>query len=374
MGVARAAGRTARSLVVRLRLISERARWLRLAVPLVAVATGVGILLINCFSGASPAAQGAAHTSAASVQVAAASARCADARRSGLMEIDVTSAGYIYHVPVYFPRAYGHHLPLPMVLDLHGTGGSGRQQLRLSAVEPTAAKYGFLVVAPTGGVRRGGTADPASASWNVPGVPLLNNRGVPSGSRDDIRFLTDTIDQLTSTLCVDPARVYAMGFSGGARMASALACADAGQLAGVAAISGLRAGIAAPDLRQPIPGSCRPDRPVPVLAVHGTADKFNPFDGGGGRRWGYSVLTAFQTWATLDGCTAPATQEQVSPHVMAIKYMHCTDGSDVQLYRVNGGGHAWPISSYRLVGSSNGVTNELDADELAWQFFSAKRT
>ena len=75
--------------------------------------------------------------------------------------------------------------------------------------------------------------------WNVPGVPLFGgarspaappttSRSSPPGARSEQRY------------CIDEHRVYATGFSGGARMSSQLACDASSIFAAVAPVSGLR--------------------------------------------------------------------------------------------------------------------------------------
>lgn len=62
-------------------------------------------------------------------------------------------------------------------------------------------------------------------------------------------------------------------------MTSALTCALPDRPAAVVPVAGLRAGRPDPtDDSTPDPASCRPAKPVPVLAVHGQQDPINPYD------------------------------------------------------------------------------------------------
>lgn len=201
--------------------------------------------------------------------------------------------------------------------------------------------------------------------WNVPYV-------TPSGTRDDVGFLRQVIDTLTTAACVDPRRVYATGYSGGGRMTSALACMLSDKVAAVAPVAGIRAGRPDPaDGTRPDPASCAPGRAVPVIAFHGQQDGTNPYAGGGdSTAWHYSVPVAQQRWAALNGCgTTPATA-QVTTHVQRTTYTGCRDGADVQLYTVSNGGHTWPGSPQDSVGNGT-TTREISADTLMWQFFQA---
>src|SRR5262249_50887573 len=133
---------------------------------------------------------------------------------------------------------------------------------------------------------------------------------------------------------------------------------------------------------EPDASDCRPSRPLAVLAIHGTDDPTNPFPGGGGVRWGYSVERALTRWANLDHCDTTPTLEKISAHVTRVRYGACRAGSEVGLYRIDaprdqGGGHVWPAGhrdlSTRAPGASGSSANgpaELDATQLVLEFFA----
>ncbi len=280
---------------------------------------------------------------------------CTRSLAAGQRTLDVTFAGQTYPVAVYVPSGVAATTPLPLVLDLHGTQGTGPGQLTYSNIEPTADAGKFLVAAPTGVI-----ATNPGYTWYVPGVT--------TGPRDDIGFLGQVITTATTALCGDSTRVYGTGYSGGGRMISAFACAQAGRIAAIAPVAGLRAGYPDPsDTAQPLASSCAPSRPVPIVAFHGQADNTNPYGGGGGTTWLYSVPVAQQRWSRLDGCTAGPATTTVSTHVTRTVDSSCTNGVEVQLYTISNGGHTWPDSP---IDNGNGtVTDEISADNLMWTFF-----
>jgi polyhydroxybutyrate depolymerase len=49
----------------------------------------------------------------------------------------------------------------------------------------------------------------------------------------------------------------------------------------------------------------------------------------------------------------------------------CPPGADVELYRVTGGGHSWPGSTFsKAIESVVGPTTmSIDANEIMWKFF-----
>ena len=283
---------------------------------------------------------------------------CTRSVAAGDSTLAVTFNGVRYNVAVYVPSGVSSTTPLPLVLNLHGTGSSGPGQIAYSNIKAAAQTNRFAVVAPSGA-----SASGSGFAWNVPGVT--------SGPRDDVAFLEQVISTASATLCGDTTRVFAAGYSGGARMASAFACARPGRLAGLAAIAGLRAGRPDPsNTSQPEAASCQPSSAVPVIAFHGQQDATNPYDGGGSGVWQYSVPTAQKRWAALNGCASTPTTTAVSSHVSKLTYSGCRDGADVVLYRVSDGGHTWPGTPQASSGNGN-TTQEIDANGLLWSFFAS---
>jgi polyhydroxybutyrate depolymerase len=240
-------------------------------------------------------------------------------------------------VQVHVPRGFDPARPAPLVFVLHGSGGTGAEILASSRMAETADRHGFIVVAPDAGipVERGFV-------WNVPGVPTIAGKIPGPEDADDVAFLTATIDQLASEGCVDPTRVYAAGLSGGGRMTSWLGCVAADRFAAIAPVVGLRAGNPRKDApEQPDPATCRPSRPLPVMAFAGDADATNPVQGGGAPYWSYTMHAAEQRWAQLNGCAALRQTVWVSPAVYEEGYTACRGGADVIGRITAGGGHSW---------------------------------
>jgi polyhydroxybutyrate depolymerase len=116
-----------------------------------------------------------------------------------------------------------------------------------------------------------------------------------------------------------------------------MACDLAGRVASVAVVSGAL---------YAEPGECRPSRPVPLLAVHGTDDPLVPY---GGRtptvEWPLPmppVPTWLAGWATRDGCPGDPAAFLDTPQATGFRWSGCRDGSEVVHYRMNGGDHQAP--------------------------------
>jgi len=269
--------------------------------------------------------------------------------------VTVSSGGRERTAIVYVPTGYDGRKPLPLVLDLHGSGSNAAEQMARSELSDSAELNTFITVAPQG----------LGGRWNVPGVTTGANLA------DDEQFLSDLIDHLQATLCIDERRVYGAGYSGGGRMISQYACDHPERLAAIAPVAGLRAGypVNGPDGWQPDPATCDPERSVPVITFSGTADPVNPYLGGGAAYWRYGVPAAQARWADINDCRQGPRTQPVTEHVDRVAYEACPQNAEVVMYVVEGGGHVWP-SSEAFVGSGLGqVTFEIDANALIWDFF-----
>ena len=286
---------------------------------------------------------------------------------SGTRTLDIDFDGTTYPVRVHVPEASDPETPLPLVLDLHGSDSNGFFQASISDLDAVADsdETGFIVAQPSAAIATESSSPLADGNWawNVPGVPTIAGRLPPEDARDDVDFLAAVIEELTAQGCADPQRVYVTGFSGGGRMASALACARPDLVAAIAPVAGLRAGRASADDPAVIDTTdCASAQGVSVMTFHGTADLVNP-------RWGYDVATAVQGWADLDQCTETTT-EQVSEHVQRTVHRGCAQDAEVVSYTVADGGHTWPGTSADI-SALGAMTQEISASQLMWEFFTA---
>jgi len=307
----------------------------------VLAATAVPFLLFT------PGAQAAGSTSASAFASAAAKVcRAGKPHAAGTTAYRLESGGVTREYLLYVPARYDGRVRLPVIFDFHGSGSNPEEELQVSGMAAAAERHGFLVLLPVAAVRfrLGGH------TWNVPPV-----EGMP----DDVRFADDALRHAAGRVCVDDDRVYAAGFSGGARLASELACALPGRIAALGAVGGLRA-----------PRRC--DRGiVPVVAFHGTADPVNPYAGGGPGYWGYGVDAAVHAWAAQNRCAPEPTATRVSDSVLEVAHAGCEARAEVVLYRIAGGGHTWPGSRFRFPVDRFGTTTaEIDATERMVEFFA----
>jgi polyhydroxybutyrate depolymerase len=250
----------------------------------------------------------------------------------GVSEQRLTSGGRERAYRLFVPQRYDGSASLPLVLDLHGSGGNSAGQAATSRFEALAEREGVLVA-----TLQAGTDD---RRWNVP---------ITDGRPDDVRYVSDVIDHVAAQVCTDQARVYATGFSGGARMSSLLACRLSDRIAAIAPMAGLR-----------WPGPCD-GRAVPVLTFHGLADPQNTYDGGvagRGGEWVESVPEALAGWARHNECAAEVITEDPPGPLSTLRYDRCDGGAEVRLVRIDGLEHRW-------------ARDQVDATAAMWEFFEA---
>jgi polyhydroxybutyrate depolymerase len=245
--------------------------------------------------------------------------------------------------------------PLPLVVVLHGGGGSGAQVARQTGFDALARSQGFVAVFPDGIGRQ----------WNDGRVA-----GRPSVA-DDAGFLAALIADLAARGIADPGRVYVAGISNGGLMTLALACRAGTPIAGIAVVSASR----------PADWTCPGQRPMPALFIHGTADPIMPWDGGAitllgwadrGRVAGLPATVA--EWQATNGCGPPASallpdRDPDDGTRVALDRYACPPGRALALLRVIGGGHAWPGSERRFVLVPSRTSRDIDATALIWTFF-----
>jgi polyhydroxybutyrate depolymerase len=319
--------------------------------------TAGALLLAACGSGHTGSA-GTTSTTGVSTPVTAGDTGCQATGQAGSATLTISVGGHPRIVIVHVPAGYSGSSQVPLVLNMHGSGSTALEQEGFTGMNSTADADGFIVAYPQALIPYGTGFD-----WNVPGVPLVGDKPVPPGAADDVAFLTQLVGVLQQRYCIDSARVYATGFSGGARMASQLACDSSTTFAAVAPVSGLR-----------IPAVCQPARPVPIVAFHGEADPVDPYGGHGQAYWTYSVLQAAEGWGHQNSCSPTAATTAVGSQVTLTTYSRCAAGTTVELYSIAGEGHEWPSGPHlpkAITDELGPQSDAIDANSTIWAFFAA---
>ena len=109
---------------------------------------------------------------------------------------------------------------------------------------------------------------------------------------------------------------------------------------------------------------------MPVIAFHGTADRFNPYAGGGRPEWRESVPDAARSWALANGIAGGPRETSVGRTLTQTTYGGGSAPGEVVLWTVRGGGHSWPGRSMGLIARLllGSTTREIDATREIWAF------
>lgn len=295
--------------------------------------------------------------SPAGAVAASPSAGCGRPASPGNLTITPTVDGRSRTAIVHLPSGYRSGAPVALVVNMHGSRSTAQQQVAFTGMDVTADADTFMVVYPQGDIAAGGGFE-----WNVPGQPLFGGAKVPSTAPDDVSFIEHLVTNLEANYCIDTNRVFATGFSGGARMASQLGCDASTAFAAIAPVSGLR-----------FPSPCDSSRSMPVLSFHGTADPVDPYGGNGQAYWTYSVPSAAQRWATHDQCGSGPVTSQRAAGVTLSTFSGCPARASVQLYSISEG-HEWPGGPNlppALTDLFGPQSTAIDANATMWSFFTA---
>jgi polyhydroxybutyrate depolymerase len=199
--------------------------------------------------------------------------------------------------------------------------------------------------------------------WNVfgsnPGDVTVNGATIPLADlgADDVDFIDTLLDTMLDEYCIDADRVFSTGMSNHAGMSTTLGCELGDRFAAIAPVAGVN-----------LNGACPGDDPVSVLAVHGDADAIAGY--GGSSLMGFdlgnpSVPDRMAEWASFDGCGAQPAVDDSTPGLVVTRWSGCDEGTEVELWTLDGWGHEWPRAE---AATRPGV---IDATEVVLDFFDS---
>lgn len=241
----------------------------------------------------------------------------------------ITVDGRLREYELHVPAGYDPADEAPLVVAIHPStpfnSAPTIQAMRdVAQFDRVADSMGFMVAYPQ-----------ATDDWAEGcGCTSADTSGV-----DDVAFVLGMLDRIAEQWRVDPDRVYAVGLSSGGLFAERLGCDAAERFAGIAAV--------ATTMSQPLSRACRPSRPVSLLLMAGTQDRFFPFEGSADFDE-FTTISAEATidlWQGLNRCPS-LTVGRFEPdlvddgwRVRVEEYSPCALGSEVALYSVIGADH-----------------------------------
>ncbi|MEQ8225199.1 MAG: PHB depolymerase family esterase [Candidatus Eremiobacterota bacterium] len=215
------------------------------------------------------------------------------------MNCDGIERTYCLHIPPSYDKTGS----VPLVIALHGLGGTGKGMNKLTGFNDVSDKEGFIAVYPDGIMKM----------WKCDG--RLNKHG-------DLQFISSLIDNMSTSLNIDRDRVYATGMSNGGFMCNYLASNLSDKIAAIAPV-----GATMTDYQY---NNFSPSDPVSVLIMDGTEDPIVHWDGGemtpfSGMKVGKakSVDDTVKFWVNHNHCSEKAS----------VTYLEDKDRNDVTKVR-----------------------------------------
>ena len=263
------------------------------------------------------------------------------------MEFTGMERCWMIHIPTGYDEVQKH----PLIVNLHGFGGNKNALYDYSHFDVIAEENDVIVVYPQG----------YENSWNAGWCcGDAKDEGL-----DDVGFITELIEHVSSNFSVDSSRIYSSGHSNGCAMTHKLAN-EASEVFAAAGCMALYL------LESPSPTYT----PVSLIEVHGLLDQIIPYgasypsslyfdqslDGEEG------AIQNIMDWGEMNGCsggTLPTIFEEYYDYSI-MGYDDCDGDTEVQLVTLNFAAHApYPSNSYFIDNPTN-----VNTVQIVWDFMS----
>lgn len=288
----------------------------------------------------------------------------------GSQSLSLSVGGREREAILYVPPTYQKSVAVPLVVMLHGMGGTATSSMKETGWSKKADEAKIIVVYPE--ATRPDPKRPPSLRAN----PQAWNDGsgrfhAAEQKIDDVAFIAAIVDHVAKEYAIDPKRIYVAGFSNGASMAFRVGAELSSKVAAIA----------------PNAGACwteklRLSHAVSVCYITGTSDSLNPLEGGfpklalGGKDQGGRkkppVQETIDKWVKALECEGKAERDTTTDGVRVRRYGKGRDGTEVDFTTVEGLGHHWAGGVSQapefLVGKN---TKHLNATDVVWEFFSS---
>jgi len=270
---------------------------------------------------------------AATVRAATATAGCGTAPTLATGTHTIQSSGQSRSYILNVPGNYDRNHPYRLIFGFHWVGGTATDVATGQTVQRDVwAYYGLQRL---------------SNNSTIFVAPQGIGNGWGNSNGQDVTFVDDMLRQIEGGLCVDTSQVFSIGFSYGAAMTYALACARPNVFRAVAVQSGGQ-----------LSGCSGGTQPVAYLGVHGIRDGVLNIAGG---------RTLRDRFVRNNGCAAQSPREPAQgsyTHVVTT-YSGCSAGHPVVWAAFDEGHIAAPHD-----GGPGDSGSSTWVPALAWQFFT----
>ena len=220
---------------------------------------------------------------------------------------------------VSYPDNVEDQESVPLIINMHGYGGSASSQRLYSEMDDFAHQLGIAVVYPQGIVNSIGYT-----SWNIGTFWDFSNL-------DDVGFIDAMIEKISNDFNIDQDRIYACGMSNGGYMSYELACELENKITAFGSVAG--------NFMLNSDQNCDSEREIPIIHFHGTndptVDYFPPsFD------QALTVEQSIEYWNGYNNFNLESS-ESLNSYVEVYKYFNDFSQAEFVHYKVNGGQHEW---------------------------------
>jgi polyhydroxybutyrate depolymerase len=248
---------------------------------------------------------------------------------------------------------------LPLLIYLHGVRSADWKNHTQGEIDALADRDGVLTAYP----------EAIGFKWNY-ADPLKEPQKAGDAVADDIGFIDKLIEKLIAGSNADPSRIYVLGDSRGGLMTFTLMCQMADK---IAAAGPFITGMTSTQI-----AVCNPKRAVPLMAVAGSTDFYQPYDGFVGKESRLlSVPETMEFWRVRHGCSGqefrllPHRLSEDRTRIMLSEWTGCAVEGAVKLYRVNGGGHQVPTFAAGdpdWIKKAGALNHDIETAEEFWAF------
>ena len=235
---------------------------------------------------------------------------------------------------------------VPLLISLHGGADYADANMQYTGFLDIIDEKGFVAIFPQGTIAEGKGDTGWYAGGDCSGLEVC-----------DLSFIERLIDYSIESLNIDKNRVYVSGFSNGAFMVYTLACFLSDKIAAFAPVSGSMS----PDDYQ----ICNPQRPIPVIHIHGINDDSIPVQGS-------DYVTPLQDvssyLSSINNCAQNSVVDGEDTNEDGYAWYSeissdCNDNVTVNFTYLENFGHNWPSNE-----SSKGGGADIDGASFIWEF------
>ena len=247
---------------------------------------------------------------------------------------------------IVFPESFTTEEIYPLIISLHGGADYADANMEYTGFTEINDQNNLVLIFPQGTIAEG----KGDTGWYTGGD--CSNIEVC-----DLSFLERLIDLSIEELAVDSSRVYISGFSNGAFMAYTTACFLSNKVAAIAPVSG---SLSPEDYEE-----CNPQRPVPIIHIHGNNDSQIPLNG---NDYITPVESVFSYWSTFNQCDSSYVIDGEDYNGDGFAWYSeissdCQQGVSINYTYLEDFGHEWPSDN-----TNKGIAADINGASFIWDF------